>query len=120
MVVHLVVPLKQFLITVSRQKSSICVQMWENLADILQKLAAKKPVKSWLLCVAKKNLRLKNSYICTKIWLSAPKITKTRKLQQYFFIIVNICPYHGHKNRQKDENSIFFIDIHPGPKFGPC
>ena len=49
-----------------------------NLADILQKLAAKKPVKSWLLCVAMGNLRFKNSYICTEIRLSAPKITKTR------------------------------------------
>ena len=107
------------MITVSRQKSSICVQMWDNLADILQKLAAKKPVKSWLLCVTRENLRLKNSYIYTKIWLSAPKVTKTKKLQQYFPIIVNTCAYHGHKNRQKDENSMFFIDIHPGLKFGP-
>ena len=102
------------MITVSRQKMSICVQMWDNLADILQKLAAKKPVKSWLLCVTRENLRLKNSYIYTKIWLSAPKVTKTKKLQQYFPIIVNTC-----KNRQKDENSMFFIDIHPGLKFGP-
>ena len=93
--------------------------MWDNLADILQKLAAKKPVKSWLLCVARENLRLKNSYIYAKIRLSAPKNTKTRKLQHYFPIIVNICAYHGHKNRQKDENSMFFIDIHPGLKFGP-
>ena len=81
--------------------------MWDNLADILQKLAAKKPVKSRLLCVARKNLRLKNSYICTKIWLSAPKVTGTRKLQHKFPIIVNICAYHGDRNRQKDQNSMF-------------
>ena len=41
----------------------------------------------------------------------APKITKTRKLH-YFRIIVNICAYHGHKNRQKDENSICFSSIY--------
>ena len=90
-----------------------------NLADILQNLAAKKPVKSWLLCVAMGNLRFKNSYICTEIRLSAPKITKTRKLQHYFPVMVNICAYHGHKKRQKDENSMFFIDIHPALEFGP-
>ena len=52
---------------------------------------------------------LKNSHICTKIWLSAPKIAKTRKLQHYFPIIVNICTYHGDKNRQKEENIMFLI-----------
>ena len=93
--------------------------MWDNLADILQKLAAKRPVKIWLLCVARVNLRLKNSYIYAKVQLSAPKITKTRKLQHYFPIIVNICAYHSHKNKQKEKNSMFFIDIHPGPKFAP-
>ena len=101
--------------------------MLDNLADILQKLAAKKPVKNWLLCVARENRKLKNSYIYTKIRLSAPKITKPRKLQHYFPIIANICVYHGHKSRQKDENSMFFtvnsIDtgtITPGkiPMFG--
>ena len=54
-----------------------------------------------------------------KIRLSAPRITKTRKLQHYFPITVNICAYRGHKNRQKDKNSMFFIDIHPGLKFSP-
>ena len=39
-----IAPSKTILITVSRQQRSICVQMWDNLADILQKLAAKKPV----------------------------------------------------------------------------
>ena len=81
--------------------------MWNNLADILQKLAAKRPVKNWLLCVVRVNLRLKNSYIYAKILLSVPKITKTRKLQHYFPIIDNICAYHGHKNKQKDKNSMF-------------
>ena len=27
--------------------------------------------------------------------------------------------YHGHKNRQKDENSMFFIDIHPDLNLAP-
>ena len=31
--------------------------MWDNLADILQKVAAKKPVKNWLLCVGRETLR---------------------------------------------------------------
>ena len=59
----------------------ICIQMLVNLADILQKL-----VENVLLCVARENLRLKNSFIYTKKWLSASKITKTRKLQHIFSI----------------------------------
>ena len=61
--------------------STEAVVIWQIFC---KKLAAKKPVKSWLLCVAMENLRLKNSYICTEIRLSAPKITKTRKLQLIF------------------------------------
>ena len=38
-VLHLVAPLKQLF----RGKNSICVHMWDNLANILQNLAA----KSW-------------------------------------------------------------------------
>ena len=78
-----------------------------------------KPVKNWLLCVARENLRLKNSDIYTKIWLSTPKITKTRKLKTCFPCVVSICVHTGHKNKQKDENSMFFIAIHPGLKFAP-
>ena len=93
--------------------------MWDNLEDILQKLTAKKPVKSWLPCVARENLRLKNSYIYRKIKLFAPKITKTRKPQHYFSIIVNICAYHGHKNRQKTKTvcfpSIYIRDLNLAP-----
>ena len=55
-----------------------------NLADILQKTGCEKADQNWLLCVAMENLRLKNAYICTEIRLSAPKITKTRKLQLIF------------------------------------
>ena len=65
------------------------------------------------------NVRLNNSYIYTRIRLFAPKITKTRTLERYFPIIVNSCAYPGHKNRQKDDNSMFVIDIHPGLHFGP-
>ena len=60
-----------------------------------------KPVKSWLLCVARENLSLKNSDIYTQIWLSAPKITKTRKLETCFPSIVSICVHTGRKNKQK-------------------
>ena len=77
--------------------------MWDNLADILQK-----PVKNWLLCVARENLRLENSDIYTKIWLSAPKITKTRKLKTCFPSIVSICVHTGHKNKQKLTKAVCF------------
>ena len=82
--------------------------MWDNLADILQKLAAKKPIKSWLLWVARENLRLKNSFIYTKICLSTPKITKTRKLQ-YFPIIVNMCAYMVIKTGKKEKTVCFSL-----------
>ena len=91
--------------------------MWDNLADILQKLAAKRPVKNWLLCVARVNLRLKNSYIYAKIWLPVPKITKTRKLQHYFPIVVNICTYHGTSKKTKTVcfSSIYIRDLNLPP-----
>ena len=59
----------------------ISIQMLVSLTDILQKL-----VEDLLLCVARENLRLKNSFVYTKKWLSASKITKTRKLQHIFSI----------------------------------
>ena len=54
------------------------------------------------------NLRLKNSDIYTKIWLSVPKITKTRKLKTCFPSIVSICVHHGHKNKQKLTKTVCF------------
>ena len=66
-----------------------------------------KPVKNWLLCVARENLRLKNSDIYTKVWLSAPKITKTRKLKTCFPSVVSICVHTGHKNKQKLTKTVF-------------
>ena len=71
-----------------------------------------KPVKNWLLCVARENLRLKNSDIYTKIWLSAPKITKTRKLKTRFPSIVSICVHHGHKNKQKLTKTVCFSSLY--------
>ena len=71
-----------------------------------------KPVKNWLLCVARENLRLKNSDIYTKIWLSAPKITKTRKLKTCFPSIVSICVHHGHKNKQKLTKTVCFSSLY--------
>ena len=62
---------------------------------------------------------MKNSDVYTKILQSAPKITKTRKLKTCFPSIVSICVHTGHKNKQKDKNSMFFINIHPGLKFAP-
>ena len=57
--------------------------MWDNLADILEKLAAKKPVKSWLLCVAMENLRMKNSSILRK---SGCLHQELQKLESYNII----------------------------------
>ena len=54
-----------------------------NLADILQKLAAKKPVKSWLLCVAMENLRLKTPIFVRK---SDCQLQKLQKLESYNII----------------------------------
>ena len=67
-----------------------------------------KPVKNWLLCVARENLRLKNSDIYTKIWLPVPKITKTRKLKTCFPTIGSICVHTGHKNKQKLTKTVCF------------
>ena len=44
---------------------------------------------------------LKNLIFTQKIWLSAHKITKTRKLKTCFPSIVSICVHTGHKNKQK-------------------
>ena len=52
--------------------------MWDNFASILQKLGEKSLLKigCYVLLLARENLRLKNSYILAKTWLSAPKITR--------------------------------------------
>ena len=80
--------------------------MWDNFANILRKLGEKSLSKigCCVLLLARENLRLKNSYILAKTWLSAPKITRPNKLQHYFCIIINIFLYHGHKNKQKTKN----------------
>ena len=83
--------------------------MWDNFAHILRKLGEKSLLKigCYVLMLARENLRLKNSYILAKTWLSAPKITRPKKLQDYFPIIINIFLYHGHENKQKNKNINF-------------
>ena len=83
--------------------------MWENFANILRKLGEKSLLKigCYVLLLAGENLRLKNSYILAKTWLSAPKITRPKKLQHYFPIIINIILYLGHENKQKTKNINF-------------
>ena len=75
--------------------------------------------KSWSKAGCYALSRLKNSYICTKIWLSAPKITKTRKLQHYFPIIVNICTFMVIKTGKKTKTlcflSIYIRDLNLAP-----
>ena len=83
--------------------------MWEKFANILRKLGEKSLLKigCYVLLLARENLRLKNSYILAKTWLSAPKIARPKKLQHYFPIIINIILYHGHENKQKTKNINF-------------
>ena len=85
--------------------------MWDNFANILRKLGEKSLSKigCCVLLLARENLRLKNSYILAKTWLSAPKITRPNKLQHYFSIIINIFLYHDHKNKQKTKNILFSL-----------
>ncbi len=93
---------KTILTTVSRKKVqfvSRCQTIWQTIY-----ILCKKPVKNWLLCVARENLRLKNSYICTKIWLPATQITRTRKQQHIILaqsISVCIMVIKTSKNWQK-------------------
>ena len=63
-----------------------CETTWDNFANILRKLGEKSLSKigCYLLLLARENLRLKNSYILARTWLSAPKITRPKKLQHCF------------------------------------
>ena len=64
-------------------------------------LVAPLKAKKFNLCP---DVMLKNSDIYTKIWLSAPKITKTRKLKTYFPGIVSNGVHSGQKSKQKLTN----------------
>ena len=80
--------------------------MWDNFANILRKLGEKSLSKIGcyvLLLATKRKLKLKISYILAKTWLSAPKITRPKKLQHCFPIIVSIFLYHGHKKQAKNQ-----------------
>ena len=79
--------------------------MWDNFANILRKLGEKSRSKigCYVLLLARENLKLKNSYILAKTWLSAPKITRLKKLQHCFPIIISIFLYHGHKKQAKNQ-----------------
>ena len=94
--------------------------MWDNFANILRKLGEKalSKVGCHVLLLARENLKLKNSHILAKTWLSAPKITRPKKLQHYFPIIINIFLYDGHKTSKKPK-ILIFIGVHPGLKFAP-
>ena len=91
--------------SVSRQKSIIYVWMWDNFANILRKFGEKSlsKISCYVLLLARENLKLKNSYILAKTWLSAPKITRPKKLQHCFPIIISIFMYHGHKKQAKNQ-----------------
>ena len=78
--------------------------MWDNFANILPKLGEKSLVENWLLCLAEKVEKLLYS---RENRLSATTITRPKKLQHYFPIIINIFLYDGHKNKQKTKNINF-------------
>ena len=101
--------LKQCGVLSQGKKSIIYVWMWDNFANILRKLGEKSlsKISCNVLLLARENLKLKNSYILAKTWLSATKITRPKKLQHYFPIIINILLYDGHKNEQKTKNINF-------------
>ena len=94
--------------------------MWDNFANILRKLGEKSLSKigCFVLLFARENLRLKNSYILAKTWLSASKITRPRKLQHYFPIIINIFFIMVIKTSKKPK-ILILIGVHPGLKFAP-
>ena len=83
--------------------------MWDNFANILRKLDEKSLVENWLLCLAAcyTKLKVEKLLYSRENRLSATKITRPKKLQHYFPIIVNIFLYDGHKNRQKTKNINF-------------
>ena len=57
----------------------------------------------YVLLLARQNLKLKTG----ENRLSATTITRPKKLQHYFPIIINIFLYDGHKNKQKTKNINF-------------
>ena len=77
--------------------------MWDNFANILQKLGEKSMSKigCYALLLARENLTLKNSYILAKTAMSAPKLQDLKSYNIFFPIIIKIFLYHGHKNKQK-------------------
>ena len=83
--------------------------MWDNFVNILRKLGEKSLVENWLLCLAacKTKLKVEKLLFCRENRLSATKITRPKKLQPYFPIVINIFLYDGHKNRQKTKNINF-------------
>ena len=82
--------------------------MWDNFANILRKLAEKSLVENWLLCLeCYVSIKVEKLLYSRKNRLSATKITRPKKLQHYFPIIINIFLYDGHKNKQKIKNINF-------------
>ena len=91
-VLHLVAPLRQLF----RGKKSMCVQL-------------RKVGQNWLLCVARKNLRLKNLLYLHFLLKSGCLHLKLQKRESYniFSITVNICVHHGHESKQKLTKTLF-------------
>ena len=119
MVVHPVAPQKNFDNCLKVKKFNLYPD-GGYFGRYFTKPRCEKPVKKWLLCVARENIRLKNCDIFTKIWLSAPKITKTRKLKTCFPSIVSIYVHTSNKNKQKLTktvmlSSLYIRDQNPPP-----
>ena len=94
--------------------------MWDNFANILSKLGEKSLVENWLLCLAAcyTKLKVEKLLYSRENRLSATKITRPKKLQHYFSIIINIFLYDVIKTSKKPK-ILIFIGVHPGLKFAP-
>ena len=94
---------KKFIIMCNR-----CGIILQIFCENLVKKALSK-IGCYVLLLARQNLKLKKLLYSRENWLSATKITRPKKLQHYFPIIINIFLYDGHKNRQKTKNIKFSL-----------
>ena len=61
----------------------------------------------YVLLLARQNLKVEKLLYSRENRLSATKITRPKKLQHYFPIIINIFLYDGNKNKQKTKTINF-------------
>ena len=84
---------------------SRCGIILQIFCENLVKKALSK-IGCYVLLLARQ-LKVEKLLYSRKNRLSATKITRPKKLQHYFPIIINIFLYDGHKNKQKIKNINF-------------